>query len=209
MSDTASAPSQSASALSSDIAFIRDMVLEGQRGASRNGIGVAAGLMWGTASLYVWAAWAKVIDPPGGVAAANWAWPVAMVVFAIAGFPLKMYQRGGNRVVGAAWSAVGWACLTVSAVVGIAAWRLHQGVLVTLLPPIIMALYGGAWLICAAAVRTWFLLAVGVLSLLSSLLLAYTVAQPVEYLLFALSLYFLGAGPSLVGVLRSRSAANV
>jgi hypothetical protein len=209
MSDTASAPSQSASALSSDIAFIRDMVMEGQRGASRNGIGVAAGLTWGTASLCFWAALAKVIDIPGGVAGASWAWPAALVLFAVAGFPLGLYRRGGNRVAGAAWSAVGLACLTLNAVIGVAAWRLHQAAIISLLPPIVMALYGGAWLICAAAFRTWFLLVVAVLSLLSSLLLAYTVAQPVEYLLFALSLYFLGAGPSLVGVLRSRAAAQV
>lgn len=209
MSDAAPSQSQSASALSSDIAFIRAMVEEGRQGASRSGIGVAAGLLWGTASLYGWAVWVKVIDPPGGVGAANWSWLVAAVLFMIAGFPLGMYRRGGNRVAGATWSAVGMACWTLSAVVGIAAWRLHQGVIMTLLPPIVMALYGGAWLICAAAFRTWFLTAVGVLSLLSSLLLAYTVAQPVEYLLFALSLYLLGAGPSFIGVLRSRSAARV
>jgi hypothetical protein len=208
MSDAAPSQSQSASALSSDIAFIRAMVVEGQQGASRYGIGIAAGLIWGTASLYGWAAWTKVIDVPGGVAGANWSWAVALVLFSLAGIPLGMYRRGGNRVAGAAWAAVGWACLFVSAVISIAAWRLHMGVIVTVLPPIIMALYGGAWLICAAAFRTWFLMAVGVLSLLSSLLLAYTVAQPVEYLLFAVSLYLLGAGPSLVGVLRSRSVAN-
>jgi hypothetical protein len=202
-------PSESrASTLGADIAFIRAMVEEGRQGGSRNGIGVAAGLLWGSASLFIWAAWVKLIEVPGGAGQANWAWCVAMVLFMIAGFPLGMYRRGGNRTAGAAWNAVGWSCLTLSAVVGIAAWRLNQGMLVTLLPPIVMALYGGAWLICAAAFRTWFLLAVGVLSLLSSLLLAYTVAQPVEYLLFALSLYLLGAGPSFVGVLRSRSAAK-
>jgi hypothetical protein len=208
MSDAAPSQSQSASTLGSDIAFIRAMVEEGRKGSDRSGIGVAAGLLWGSASLYIWAAWAKVIDPPGGIGEANWAWAAAAVLFMIAGFPLGMYRRGGNRVAGATWGAVGLACWTLSAVVGIVAWRLHQGVILTLLPPIVMALYGGAWLICAAAFRTWFLLVVGVLSLLSSLLLAYTVAQPVEYLLFGLSLYLLGAGPSLIGVLRSRSAVQ-
>jgi len=208
MSDAIQSESRGASALSSDIAFIRAMVEDGQRGASRNGIGVAAGLIWGSASLWGWAAWTKAIDLPGGIAGANWSWAVALVLFSLVGIPRGMYRRGGNRVAGAVWAAVGWACLTVSAVISIAAWRLHLGVIVTVLPPVIMALYGGAWLICAAAFRTWFLLAVGVLSLLSSVLLAYTVAQPVEYLLFGLSLYVLGAGPSLVGVLRSRSAAK-
>jgi hypothetical protein len=206
MSDAAPSKSQSASTLGSEIAFIRAMVEEGRQGASRYGIGIAAGLIWGTASLYGWAVWTRVIDVPGGVAGANWSWAVALVLFSLAGIPLGMYRRGGNRIAGAVWAAVGWSCLAISAVISIAAWRLHMGVIVTVLPPIIMALYGGAWLICAAAFRTWFLLAVGVLSLLSSLMLAYAVAQPVEYLLFALSLYLLGAGPSLVGMLRSRAA---
>lgn len=203
MSDTTQPQS-----LSEDIAFIRALAIEGQNNQSRYGIGIAAGVIWGSASLYGWAVWTKLIDIPGAIAGANWSWAVALVLFAVAGFPLGMYRRGGNRIAGAAWSAVGWACMTVSAVVSIAAWRLHLGVIITLLPPIIMALYGGAWLICAAAFRTWFLLAVGVLSLLSSLLLAYTVAQPVEYLVFALSLYLLGAGPSLLGLLRARSTVK-
>jgi hypothetical protein len=76
-----------------------------------------------------------------------------------------------------------------------------------LLPPIIMALYGGAWLVCAAAFRARWPAGVGVLCLLSSLLLAYTAAQPVEYLLFALSLYTFASVPGLIGLLHNRRQA--
>jgi hypothetical protein len=202
MSDAAQSRS-----LSDEIAFIRTMVEEGRGGSSGNGIGVAAGLIWGSASLYYWAVWAKVLDVPGGIAAAtSWAWPVAVAAFLIAGVPLRMYRRSGS-VAGAAWGAIGLACWAISTVIGLAAWRLQMWEIWSLLPPIIMALYGGAWLITAAAYRRWWLLAIAVLSLLSSLLLAYTVAQPVEYLLFALSLYLLMAAPSLARVLRARRKA--
>jgi hypothetical protein len=91
--------------------------------------------------------------------------------------------------------------------IGIAAWRLNQGLIFTLLPPIVMSLYGGAWLVSAAVIRKGWMYAMGAACLLSSLALAYTVAQPVEYLLFALALYLLIGLPGLLLLLRQRRAA--
>lgn len=198
MSDAA--PSRS---LSEDIAFIRSMVEEGRRGASKAGISLAAGLIWGTASLYSWAAWTKVIDAPNS-GPGNWSWAIAIVVFALVGIPLGMYRPTGNRAVGAAWGSVGASCWTITIAIWVAAWRMNAWAMFTLLPPIIMALYGGAWLVCASALRVRWMLWLGVLCLLSSLLLAYTAGQPVEYLVFALSLYAFAGAPGLVGVLRNR-----
>lgn len=193
------APSRS---LSEDIAFIRSMVEEGRQAPNKGSIGLAAGLIWGTASLYTWAVWSKAIAVPGGPG--NWSWLIAAVVFALVGIPLGMYRRGGNRAVGAAWGAVGASCWTITAVIALAAWKTNTWVMFTLLPPVVMALYGGAWLVCASVLRSAWLLWAGVLCLLSSLLLAYTAAQPVEYLLFALSLYAFAGVPGLIGVLRNR-----
>lgn len=199
--------SDATQSLSEDIAFIRNLVVDGQNNQFRGGISLAAGLIWGTASLYNWAAWSKVVDLPGGMTTANWSWAAAVVLFLLLGIPLGMYRRSGNRVVGMAWGAVGAACWTLSAAVWIAAWRTHQGVMFTLLPPIIMALYGGAWLVCGAALRKAWQNWIGVLCLLSSLLLAYTAAQPAEYLVFALSLYLFAALPGLLAVVRQRRAS--
>ena len=192
--------------LSEDIAFIRAMAEEGRRTPFRGGVSLTAGLIWGSASLYCWTVAAGLwTNPPGGLASAGWIWLVAAVVFALAGFPLGIYRRapGAHRAAAAAWGGVGIACWTISAAVIIAAVRTHTGAIFSLLPPIIMALYAGGWMIGAWAFRACWQLWIGGLCLLSSLVLAYFAAQPVEYLLFALALYGLAGLPGLVTVLRA------
>ncbi len=193
--------------LSEDIAFIRALVEEGRQTTYKGGVALAAGLIWGTASLYFWSVWTKLWTPPGGLAELNWIWLVAIVAFLIAGAPLGMFRRAENRTAAAAWGAVGAGCWTISFVIGIAAWRTHNWTMFFLLPPIIMALYGGAWLVCAAGLRRWWMTWVGVACLLSSLALAYTAAQPVQYLLFGLSLYAFAGLPGLIVVVRNRRQA--
>ncbi len=202
MSDTVQPQS-----LSEDIAFIRALAVEGQNTRHRGEIGLAAGLIWGSASLYDWAVWAKLMSPIGGYASIGWIWLVATVVFMVVGAPIGMYRRSGNRAIGAAWGSLGAGCWTITAAIALAAWRTNQGVMFTLLPPIIMALYGGAWLLSATVMRRWWMCWVGVGCLLSSLLLAYVIAQPLEYLLFGLALYLFAALPGLLVLLRQRQAA--
>ena len=210
MSDAVHSQSLTPQSLTEDIAFIRGLAEEGRKTPYRGGISLAAGLIWGTASLYGWAVTAGLwSNPPGGLASAGWIWLVATMAFAIAGVPLRIYRTGPgcNRTAAAAWGGVGLACLTVSAGMGLAAWRMHQGAVMALLPPMIMALYGGGWLVGAVAFRAPWQRWVGGLCLLSSLVLAYVAAQPVEYLLFALSLYGLAALPGLIAVLRPQPNA--
>jgi len=197
----------SSQSLSEDIAFVRALALEGQNNGYRGEIALAAGLIWGSASLYDWAVWSKLINPIGGYASVGWIWLVALVVFMVAGLPLGMFRRRGNRAMGAAWGAVGAGCWTITAAIAVAAWRTNQGIMFTLLPPIIMALYGGAWLLSAAVMRRWWMCWVGIGCLLSSLVLAYAVATPEEYLLFALALYAFAGVPGLVTLLRQRETA--
>ena len=220
MSDAVHAQSPSPSALSEDIAFIRALAEEGRKTPFRGGVSLAAGLIWGSAALYNWSVFSGLWKSSGGAvgadwwnapgaASAGWSWLVAAVAFAIVGVPLRIYKSrpGGNRTAAAAWGGVGLACWVVSFAVVIAAVHTHQGIIFTILPPMIMALYGGAWLVSAVAFRAPWQRWVGALSLLSSLLLAYTAGQAIEYLVFALSLYGLAGLPGLVAVLRPQSNA--
>ena len=193
--------------LSEDIAFIRAMAEEGRKTPYRGGVSLAAGLIWGSTSLYCWTVVTRLWDPPGGLASTGWIWLVATVVFGVVGIPLKMYRSrsDSSRVAAAAWGGVGIACWTIVAAIMVAAVRTGYWGLFALLPPVIMALYGGAWLVGAAAFRARWQLWVGGLCLLSSLALAYTAAKPLEYLVFALSLYLLAGLPGLIAVLRSRA----
>ncbi len=208
--------------LSEDIAFIRALAEEGRRTPYRGGVSLAAGVIWGSASLYNWSVFSGLWKSSGGAvgadwwnapgaANANWSWLVAALAFAIVGIPLRIYKSrpGCSRTAAAAWGGVGLACWAVSAAVIIAAVHTHQGIIFTILPPMIMALYGGGWLVGAVAFRAPWQRWLGALSLLSSLLLAYTAGRPIEYLVFALSLYGLAGLPGLVAVLRQRHAAEV
>ena len=220
MSDAVHSQSPSPSALSEDIAFIRALAEEGRKTPFRGGVSLAAGLIWGTASLYNWSVFSGLWNSSGrpvgadwwnapGATGANWSWLAAAVAFALVGIPLRIYKSRscGNRAAAAAWGGVGLACWVVSFAVIIAGVHTRQGIIFTILPPMIMALYGGAWMVSAVAFRAPWQRWVGVLSLLSSLLLAYTAGRPIEYLVFALSLYALAGLPGLVAVLRPQAKA--
>jgi hypothetical protein len=195
--------------LRDDIAFVRALAEEGRQTPFRGEISLAAGVIWGSASLYSWSVASQVWHPPGGMSSVGWSWAVAAVAFILVGIPLHLYkvQPDTNRVAAAAWSGVGLACWTISLGAGIAMWRTHQYAMGAMVPPMIMALYGAAWLVCAVAFRAPWQRWVGVLSLLSSLALAFTAARVEEYLVFALSLYLLAGLPGLFAVLRDRAKA--
>jgi hypothetical protein len=196
--------------LSEDIAFVRALAVEGQQGPFRGEISLAAGLIWGSASIYSWSVvshlWAA---PPGGMASAGWVWAVAAVAFGLVGVPLKMYgaRTNTNRVAAAAWGGVGLACWTIAAATALAMWRTHQGIIGTIIPPVIMALYAGGWLVSAVVFRQPWQKWIGGLSMLASLLLGFIAGQVEEYLVFGLALLLLMGLPGLVTVVRARGKA--
>ena len=194
--------------LSEDIAFVRALAEEGRNRPWRGGVSLAAGLIWGTASLYSWSVVIKAWASPFGPDSAGWVWLVASLVFAVVGFPLGIYRGrpDTNRTAAAAWGAVGVAIWAVSAAIVIAAVRAHTPAMFALLPPMCMAIYGGAWLVSASAYKAPWQRWVGGFSLLSSLALAWVAAKPVELLLFALSLYALAALPGLIALVRAQKA---
>jgi hypothetical protein len=193
--------------LRDDIAFVRALAEEGRQSPYRGGISLAAGVIWGSASLYTWSVASQLWRPPGGMSSIGWSWMAAMAAFAIVGVPLGMYRSRSdtNRIAAAAWSGVGLACWTISLGAGLAIWRTHQYAVGAMVPPMIMALYGSGWLVGAVAFRAPWQRWIGGLCLLSSLALAFTAARVEEYLVFALSLYLLAGLPGLLAVLRGRA----
>jgi hypothetical protein len=195
--------------LRDDIAFVRALAEEGRQSPFRGEVSLAAGVIWGSASLYSWSVASQLWHPPGGMISIGWSWMAAMAAFAIAGVPLGIYKSrpDTNRTAAAAWSGVGVACLTISFGAALAMWRTHQYAMGAMIPPMIMALYGGGWLVGAVAFRAPWQRWIGFLCLLSSLALAFTAARAEEYLVFALSLYLLAGLPGLIAVLRDRAKA--
>ncbi len=197
-------PSQS---LSEDIAFVRALALEGQKTPLRGDISLAAGLIWGSASLATWSVLAHVWQPPAPGAAIGWSWGGAALIFAVAGVPLGMYRSSPNtnKIAAAAWGGVGLACWTISAATTLAVWRTRQELIITIIPAVIMALYGGGWLVGAAAYRQPWQRWLGLACLFMSLVLGATAGRAEEYLLFALALYGLMGVTGLIAVLRNHA----
>lgn len=198
MSDAAQTQS-----VSEDIAFLRALAVEGQKTPFRGDISLAAGLIWGSASLYTWGAMAKLVGPPGDFSW-GWVWGGAAIVFALVGIPLGMYRRrrGTNKVAAAAWGGVGLACWTIVASTALAIWRTHDWMIAFIIPAMIMALYGAAWMVGAAASRQRWQIWIGVACLLAGVLIGAAAGRSEEYLIFALALYGLMGLPGLLSVIR-------
>ena len=199
MSDAVQHPS-----VSEDIAFLRALAVEGQKTPFRGEVSLAAGLIWGTASLYSWGVMEKLVGPPGNF---GWIWGSAAILFAAAGIPLGIYQRraGTNKVAAAAWLGVGLACWTIAAATGLAIWRSHAWMIGAFMPAMIMALYGAAWMVGAVAFRAVWQRWIAAACFLVALLLGATVGMVEEWLIFAIALYGLMGVPGLLAVLRPRA----
>ena len=198
-----------------DIAWLRNLAEEGAktpyRGAS---IMIAAGLIFGSASLLHWAFASGAL--PGGPNGISMSWLGATVLF-LATLPVLIWrlksQPGvkttANRVVATVWACVGWGIFALFASMMVNDIRMGaaQGMgTFWLVPSIIMVFYALGWGATASlfgAGRLWWL-AVG--SFVSAPILAALTGSPAQYLAYAACLFGLMALP---GYLLMRAAKRV
>jgi hypothetical protein len=196
-----------------DLAFLRGLAEEGAKAPLGGGrILMAAGIVYGLASLSQWAAIVGVV--PFSVRQSNWIWLVATAVFLalvvidkIFWCPPTGVKTAANRAARAAWSCVGagiFACIASMAAVS---WRLGEAgtVLLWLLPSLIMVFYGLGWGVSAAMIRSQRLLWLSIASFVAAPVLGFMTGSPALYLAYALALLVLMAVP---GFLLMRAAAR-
>lgn len=194
--------------LSDDIAFLRALAEAGRDGPVNGGsILVASGLLFGTASAVIWAAAVAGVAVPG----IQFVWAIALVLF----LAYLAYQKRGarpaseaSRLQGLAWSGLGWAMGTVVVSLLLMAVRTNIWQIAAAISPVILSLYGAAWVGAAGLSRVRWLNLVGAGSFLAALLNAWLAAEGTAYLLvYAVSLYLLVALPGLILMRRARAAA--
>ena len=198
--------------LHADIAFLKSVAQDGRSAPLMGGsILVAAGAIFGLASLAHW------LVMSGRVPASPWTYPViwltatavflGAVTIARRRFGQTKNQTGANRATGMAWQGVGWTIFTLWGAIAIVCWRTHSTIPTLLLPSIILALYGMAWMVAAAMTgRTWiWITALG--SYAAALLLAQVSVTSAVFLVFAAAMVLLALVPGLVLVRQSRAAA--
>lgn len=190
-----------------DIAWMRRLAEEGSntpfRGASTL---MAAGLIFGAASLLHWSVASGLIALPP--AAFSGLWGLATLTFLAALTVLTVRRRNqegvvtlANRASGAVWSGVGIGIFFLGASMAVVGARLggeSAMAVIWMLPSVIMVFYGLGWAVTAAMLKSrplWWL-AAG--SFLAAPLLAALAGEATLYLAYAVALFVLMALPGFL-----------
>lgn len=196
--------------LRDDIAFMRSLAEEGRQGPMLGGsIMLASGLLFGTASLVIWAGLRQGLSADSGL---MWAWAVAGALFALVLFGFLRRVGGGaggaSRAAGIAWSGAGWAMSTVVLSLLLIAAKTQLWQVAAAISPMILALYGCAWFVAGRIYKRVWVTAVAFASFAMALVNAWYVTEGATgYLIYGLTLYFLAALPGFVMLRQARRAA--
>ena len=187
--------------LRDDIAYLKGLAEAGRDGANSGGsiILVAAGGLFGAASVVQWAA---LTGSFGATAlTSNGAWLIAMLLFFAVLIGAKLRRgpaTGSAQSAGLAWKGVGIGCFFIFAAIAAATWRTQNATLINFSPSIIFVLYGAAWMVAATVSRKVWLHLTAWGSFAASILTAWFINQPVDYLIYAAGLLLLAFLPGLV-----------
>ncbi|WP_150125909.1 hypothetical protein [Brevundimonas sp. LM2] len=197
-----------------DIAWMRQLAEEGGRSPMRGAaILMAAGVIFGCASLVHWAVASGLVTMP--TAAFNLLWLAATGLFLmiVVGVSVRLRRVGGVRTTAArgasaAWTAVGWgifALFTSLAVIGSRMGAEGLPMMFSLIPSVIMAFYGLGWSVTATLQKSRPLSVLAIASFLAAPLLALMAGMAAQYLAYAAALFGLMALPGLL-LMRSAKA---
>ena len=190
-----------------DIAWMRRLAEEGSatpfRGASTL---MAAGLIFGAASLLHWSVASGLVALPPAVFSGLWGLATVVFLATLSGLAIRRRKQGGvvtlaNRASGAVWSGVGIGIFFLGASMAVIGARLGSGsamAVIWLLPSVIMVFYGLGWAVTASMLKSrplWWL-AAG--SFLAAPLLAVLAGQATLYLAYAAALFLLMALPGFL-----------
>ncbi len=182
-------------AIREDLAFMRALANEGRRAPLLIGRGlVAAGVLFGAASVFCWSVDARVLAIP------EWwegvVWPVAVAVFV----PSVRWWRTAcaagkpgasavtNQAVLAVMQGLGFALLALMFASWALAWTLHTSAVFALLPSVVVAIYGAAWSVAARMSDVTWLKVVPPGCFVTAVVLGFTTPHTWGYLVFAAAL---------------------
>ena len=197
----------------SDIAYLKELAVDGQRATSRVGgaILAAAGLCYGTAALIHWTMVTGRIqlDPR----APPFIWLGATIVFLILVFVAKSRWGGAanrgpvNRANRTVWIGAGLGIGAVAIAYFMAAYTTGNWIIMNLMASTVLAFYGAAWLVNAAMNQTR---APGLISagcFIAAALIGLLVNSPNLLLAYAGALVLFALIPGLVYMRQDRAQA--
>jgi hypothetical protein len=197
--------------LKEDIGYMKALADEGATAPLVGGsILVAAGLIFGTASIGEWANAAGLIALQGVQHA--YLWGGAGILFAITLVVLIRRQRDragimapANRAFANAWMGVGLAIFSMAVALTLLSIQLQSSIPTTVFPSLVFALYGAGWAVSAAMSGQKWLWWPAFGSWVLAPILAWFVGQPSMYLFYAVGLFAFALVPGVVLMRREPS----
>ncbi len=189
--------------LRDDIAFMRALADEGVRPPLLAGpTMMLAGAVWGVSCF---AAWVEMKFAHPSIWTQN-AILIAPLVIFLGVLPffrarnrrMPGYKSPANRAVGIAWAGAAWGIFALAACIIVSAWVTKNGALITMMPQIVIVLYGVAWTVSAAMTRDRFLWATAIASYISAIATSPFMNTPDGYLAFAIVLVLIAFIPGFV-----------
>jgi hypothetical protein len=190
-------------AIRDDIAFMRALAEEGRQAPMLGGgVLVAAGIVFGLASVLQWSTMVGVLN------VSPWAplviWAAASAVFgAVATLILNQsktkpgYQSSVNRATGSAWSAVGYTIFAIWMALMAMGFRTQNWAVMQVFPIVILALYGAGWGVAATMSRRAWMRLTSLGCFVGAILIGLMTDSPHMLLVYAGCLVLFGVIPGV------------
>jgi len=190
--------------LKDDIAFMKALAQEGSTVPLLfGGNMVAAGLIFGAASVGHW------LIEYGTLAVAGWAylvnWLGAAALFAVVCNVMIRRARsrpgfsaGVNKATGSAWSGVGFAIFAMWLGIMAYSYRTHDWEVMNIFPVVIFGRYGAAWLVAGDMTGKGWIKLVALGSFAGAVLMGFMSGTEFQMLGYAACLLLLAVVPGLV-----------
>ena len=196
-----------------DIAYMKALADAGANGPLLGGsVLVAAGLIFGTASIIEWMMAAGVVAA-GGIAHL-YLWGTAGIAFSITLFVLIRRQRGragvmspSNRAFGNAWMGVGLAIFSMSIALTLLMIQTGSELPALVFPSLIFAMYGAGWAVSAAMSNQKWLWVPAFGGWIAAPVIALVAGQPEMWLVYGAGILLLALVPGAVLMRRDPSGA--
>jgi hypothetical protein len=184
------------------LAFMRVLAQEGRRAPMVNGRSLfVGGLIYAAASLVAGAISIHLLAVPQVWQGVVWIVATGLYV------PYIVYRKRvcletkpgataiTNRAVGAAWRGLGYVMLSLLAASWLLAFQFKSDLVFAMWPSIVLAIYGGAWVVAAAMSEVKWLKPVAALCFIASVAIALTVSSPLCFPILAAALLVVMALP--------------
>lgn len=187
-----------------DIAYMKALAQEGRHAPLLGGsILIAAGLIFGLASIVHYGIDSGIIDLPPVAYAVLWA--SAMLVFFVV-LTVRIgrigskpgAQSAANRAASAGWMGVGLGVFVMALSMAVIGWKVQSEIPALIFPSLIFALYGSGWAVSATMSDQKWQWRLAIACWIAAPLIAFLTGSPLMWLAYAAGLFLFALLPGVL-----------